>query len=740
MQCDDFLDNLPKRLRSPKDNLQEKFLIPGLKLCKLYRRNTAWFRQSAIGIYAPALKPIIENNSKLDMLVSLTGKVNKEIIIALEKTKDEDSRRKIIQKWADKNIREITGLELNPQNKEYQHHVLTYLLATKKIEIRFAITKTEQNPDDENLFHEKAGYMLFEGDRKLAFMGNFNESSDSILKHGERLHIFKSNNINDHEDIDFYINDINDQWENRDPYTEVYKVNEKTLDAVKEYSLAEDEILDLSKRYRKQRKPVPPIADPPPEDTNSLQRNVPHIPTTYKGKPFKMGEHQINALEKWGKNNFQGILQHATGSGKTITAIYGASKVAEEGKNILIIGVPYQSLADQWVEELEMFNLHAIKCYESYASWGLEAEQQISRFKTKNDESFLLPLVVVNKTLASEKFQNLLKEIDPEYLIFVGDECHRYASEGATKKLPEAKYRLGLSATPFSEYEASELANMELRSYFGDVCDEFSIADAMRLGVLCKYEYHPIPIHLSENEYQIYQDNFQKIYAVSGDSDSEINMAAVSEMNRAIGSAESKFSKLSELVNNKAIQGRTIIFCGDGSTEVEAGTNELTDNELKDKERVNLILEEGKILRNFFTSDEGPRRRREILQAFNENDSQCLISIRVLDEGIDVPGVETAIIMASTRNRRQFVQRRGRVLRKADNKSLAKIYDMVCLPPKGVHESSIVDSEIKRIAEMMDVCENKEKSINLIHDLKNRYTIGEDTLIKIDSVIDGRSA
>jgi len=668
------------------------------------------------------------------MLVSLTGKVNKQIIIALEKTKDEDSRSKIIQKWADQNIREITGLELNPQNKEYQHHVLTYLLATKKIEIRFAITKTEQNPDDENLFHEKAGYMLFEGDRKLAFMGNFNESSDSILRHGERLHIFKSNNINDHEDIDFYINDINDQWENRDPYTEVHKVNEKTLDAVKEYSLTEDEILDLSKRYRKPRKPVPPIADPPPpEDINSLQRNVPHIPTTYKGNLFKMENHQIVALNKWAKCNYQGILNHATGSGKTITSIYGACKVAEEGKNILIIGVPYQSLADQWVEELKMFNLNAIKCYESYSNWGLEAEKQLALFKSKpNDKSYLLPLVVVNKTLSSESFQELLNDIDEEYLIFVGDECHRYASEHATKKLPNARYKLGLSATPFSEYVSSEPDNQFLKDYFGDECDEFSIADAMKLGVLCKYEYHPITVHLTESEYEKYQENQQKVFAVSGDSDSEVNMAAVSEMNRTLGSAEEKFLKLAELVRDKAIQGRTIIFCGDGSTEIENGTTALSSSEEKDKERVNNILEEGRIIRNFFTSDEGPNRRKEILKAFNENDTQCLISIRVLDEGIDVPGVETAILMASTRNRRQFIQRRGRVLRKSEDKLIATIFDMVCLPPKGVNESSIVDGEILRIAEMMDVCENKEISINLIDKLADRYRLKDETLNKLN--------
>lgn len=736
MRVKKFLDGLPRNFKSPEDDLQDEFLVPGLKLCKHYRRNTAWFRQSTLGIYAPSIESIINNNSKLDMLVSLTGNVDKDIIVALEKTKSEESRKKLIQRWGDQNIREITGLNIDPKNKKLQHHVLTYLLAQKIIEIRFAITRTDEEPDDENLFHEKVGYMTFDDDYRLAFLGNFNESAGSIKKHGERLLIFKSTKANDEEDINYFVNDIDKQWENKDPYTEVHKVSEETLDRVKEYSLTEEEIIDLSKRYRKPKKPEPPIGDPtPPEDIESLPRNVPDIPETYKGNPFKIGDHQKFALEKWGESNYQGILKHATGSGKTITSIYGACKVAEEGKNILIIGVPYQSLADQWVEELKMFNLYAIKCYESFSNWGLEAEKQLSIFKAKpNDKSYLLPLVVVNKTLSSKRFQELLIDIDKDYLIFVGDECHRYASEDATKKLPNARYKLGLSATPFDEHEGSEPDNQSLKDYFGDECDEFSIADAMRLGVLCNYEYHPIPVHLTESEYEKYQENQQKIFAVSGDSDSELNMAAVSEMNRTIGSAEEKFHKLTELVKNKSIQGRTIIFCGDGSTEIDNETTELSASEEKDKERVNNILEQGKILRNFFTSDQRPARRKAILKTFHENDVQCLISIRVLDEGIDVPGVETAILMASTRNRRQFIQRRGRVLRKSDDKSIAIIFDMVCLPPKGINKSSIVDGEILRIAEMMDVCENKELSINLIRKLRDRYNLKEETVEKLNLI------
>ncbi|MDA8655217.1 DEAD/DEAH box helicase family protein [Gammaproteobacteria bacterium] len=729
------IQNLKPKYRNGRDKIGDDFINPCLKACIFWRRTTLGFSSSTLKSWGGSFTNILQEVEKIEILADISqfDERDKTLMRALEHNSNTQERNKTLLRHSENIILTALSADKAPSvNREHIWSLLHYLLASEKLEIRFAINRISNN--SRNLYHEKSGYFHFPDGESLAHVGSFNESDSGYQYNNESVRVFwkskeqimqdavgHSDDFNDYKST---VKDVDDDW-NGNEWVEVHKLSKETLKKIKQ---------NAPKSF-----PLKPKNSPiPPEDLpHEIKTNVPIIPKNFKGKPFRMERHQTNALKKWAKKNYQGILHHATGSGKTITSIYGACKIAEQGKNILVIGVPYQSLADQWVEELKTFNLSAIKCYESYANWGLEAEKQIARFKAKdNDASFILPLVVVNKTLASEAFQNLLGDIDKEYLIFVGDECHRYASEGAIKSLPSASYKLGLSATPFSEYEASELDNQSLRNYFGDVCDEFSIADAMSLGVLCKYEYHPIPIHLSESEYETYHENYQRIYAVPGDSDSEVNMAAVSEMNRTLGSAEEKFNKLHELVQNGAIKGRTIIFCGDGSTEVETGTTQLTLNELKDKERVNSILESGRILRNFFTSDEGAKRRREILKAFNDNDTQCLISIRVLDEGIDVPGVETAILMASTRNRRQFIQRRGRVLRKAEDKSIAIIYDMVCLPPKGVNNSHIVDGEIARVADMMDVCVNREKSINLIHQLQDRYVLKDETIEKIRLVLD----
>ena len=734
MSPEEFLKNLKTKQRSPRENISKSFLEPGLKICKHYRRNTAWFRQSAIGIYAPALRYFIKNDAKMDMLVSLTGKVNSDVIKALERTKDEESRKNILLNFGNDSIKKLSGLEMRPDKWEFQHHVLIYLLAKKKLEIRFAITKPYEGSEDEDFFHEKAGYMLFPDGNSLSFIGNFNESRDSIGVHGERLHIFKSTDSKYDEDREYYINDIDLQWNGKDQFTEVHKLNDDTLIKVKKYALSDEEMAREYKKYQQKLK-----KEEASEEEYDQNWNIPRIPEFYNGNKFELRDHQIEALEKWQEANFKGILAHATGSGKTVTAISGLCKIAENAKTITVIGVPYQSLADQWVDELENFNIKAIKCYESKNNWYLKAQQEIYKFNFKKEsESYVVVMVVVNKTLKSDAFQEIIADIDPEEMLFIGDECHRYCKEGGTNNLPNASLRLGLSATPFGDNEEyDELANNELREFFGAECDSFSLRDALRAGSLCPYKYMPKKVYLTDDEYEEYKELQKKIFLVSEDSGpNEKNMGAVSGIARVLGSAANKYNAFEDHVSSQGILGRTIVFCGDGSNEFDDGTNELNENVLKDKDIAHSILQNHKIRSSFFTCNENSKRRREVLNDFTNADIQCLISIRVLDEGIDVPSVENAFLLASSRNRRQFVQRRGRILRKSHNKVYANLYDFICLPPVGEKSSSIVERELERVIEMTQDCDNKDENIVFIKTLISSYDINDDLHIKVKALID----
>lgn len=730
-----FLHNLKEMLRSPKDDLGKKFFEPALKTCKVYRRNTAWFRQSAIGVYAPALRHFIDNDGKMEMLVSLTGRVNNDIIMALEKTKDEASKRKVLLKYGNKMIWSLAGLERKPNDWNYQHHLLTYLLAKNKLEIRFAITKPFEGSDEEELYHEKVGYMKFDDGNSLAFLANFNESEGSIRRHGERIHIWKSTDKHNDNVREEYIKDMDLQWDGKDETTEVHRLSKETLKKVKEYALSDNEMKQKKREFEEKIKDKEKTLS---SNDVEIEPNVPVIPKLYKGNNFKINDHQENALAKWSKNGFKGILAHATGSGKTVTAILGLCKLAEKAKTVAVIGVPYQSLADQWVDELTNFNIMAIKCYESKNNWYLQAQQAIAKHNIRDsNKSFMVTLVVVNKTLKTSSFQEVLSEVSPEELIFVGDECHRYCSINGTKDLPTANFRLGLSATPFGNEEFSAAENNELRSYFGDVCDEFTIKDALNLDILCQYKYLPISVHLTDKEYEEYKEHAGKLRLGSDDSGKqEINMSAVSGMARALGSAENKFKAFKNLIKVNGLSGRTIVFCGDGSTELDNDTNELNENELKDKEIAYEILRKENVRTSFFTCNENSKRRREILNDFSNSDIKCLISIRVLDEGIDVPEVENAFLLASSRNRRQFVQRRGRILRKSKNKDYANLYDFVCLPPLGEESSSIVEKELERVIEMTADCDNIDENIDFIKTLISSYDVNEDIQNRLGTLID----
>jgi hypothetical protein len=191
---------------------------------------------------------------------------------------------------------------------------------------------------------------------------------------------------------------------------------------------------------------------PSPDDEDSKVRaflgakfggaqSKPRVPATLGGKPFKMREHQLTALRKWSENGNNGILELATGAGKTVTSIYAAVKTIEANEGIaLVVAVPYQDLADQWCEELRLFNIHAVKCYGSRDDWEPQIQAYLAR--TRGDRSEFMAIVVVNRTLATDHFQAYVKQFDQGRLFFIGDECHHHGSEMFVGKLfPEARFR-----------------------------------------------------------------------------------------------------------------------------------------------------------------------------------------------------------------------------------------------------------------------------------------------------------
>ena len=375
--------------------------------------------------------------------------------------------------------------------------------------------------------------------------------------------------------------------------------------------------------------------------------------------------------------------------------------------------MPYQDLADQWCEELRQFSIHAVRCYGSRTEWEPAVHGYLRRNFSRQRE--FIAIVVVNKTLKSDHFQAFATQLDPARLFFIGDECHHHGGRGYVGKLlPDARFRMGLSATPF--HYLDEEANLRLQNVYGCSVFQYGLANAVQDKVLTPYEYVPIPVELTLREAQDYcglTDQIAKVFAMAkenmgGPSGKRLKLLLMQRA-RLVGAAENKIVELEKLLQRQRVQSHTLFYCGDGRTtigvdedEVDLDPSNLT--EVKQRYAVAQLLQRQGVKVSPFTSDESRWQRQEILSRFKSGETEAMVAIRCLDEGIDVPACRTAYLLASSRNPRQFIQRRGRILRRAPDKDQAIIYDFVTVlsGAENSNENAAVDflrNELERVAD-----------------------------------------
>lgn len=458
---------------------------------------------------------------------------------------------------------------------------------------------------------------------------------------------------------------------------------------------------------------------------------MPVLPKILGSSEYKLKDHQKKALANWKSNDFNGIFALATGAGKTITALHAATQLANQQKYLaLIIAVPYQNLADQWCDVMELFSMTPIRCYMSKANWLHDLKISISDFNLNITKPFLA-IVVVNKTLSSSVFQDEIKQIKPNNLLFVGDECHHHASKNIIKNLPEARFRIGLSATPWSSKE--EEKENTLRSYYGGIVAEYSIADALNDNVLTPYQYFIHPFYLTDEETEEYQQlsgEISRLIAIreqGGNINEQSLTALFMKRARLIGSAENKFKKLNAILKKIKKETHTLFYCGDGSVVDEMVEEQQDNSSIRDIEQVASILHQQGWKSSRFTASESLKERRRIIDNFKNGIIDAMVSIRVLDEGIDIPSCKQAFLLASSRNERQFIQRRGRILRKSIGKDFSIIHDFIVLPSENIYIDDclkkLVDSELDRLIEFAHVAMNRKDAYETGKEISHDYSI-----------------
>ncbi len=420
--------------------------------------------------------------------------------------------------------------------------------------------------------------------------------------------------------------------------------------------------------------------------------------------------YQQDAIRSWLQADGKGILRMATGTGKTITSLLGASHVSSslEGKLVLVVAVPYQHLVDQWAADLAGFGVDPILAYQSRQNWQPRLERELLEFNNGIRDTCVV--VTTHRTLSMESARRTLKRANGR-LMLIADEVHHLGANHTQQALmDEFTLRLGLSATPERWYD--EEGTADLHEYFGGTVFDYGLEKAIESGFLCEYYYIPHIVELQDDEMQVYMELTEKIGRMmaqrGGKSDFELDsnqalQTALFKRARLIGTAREKLNLLIGLFDRQTDRSHSLVYCSDGATGIdEEGTRHVDHTTERLRSECGLSVER-------FTAREDQEEREQLLAEFEAGDIEVLTSIRCLDEGVDVPATRTAYLLASTSNPRQYVQRRGRILRKHADKKFAVIHDFITIPDTSRHpellsddrydaERTLIQKELERVS------------------------------------------
>lgn len=644
---------IKRRYKNGPDNIGRDLVAPCLKQSVLYRRGTGFFSSGALQSYASAMEHLISGNVKIEIICSPVVQ-DAELIKILENNYTPEQREKTINELTDIIVLKAVEYSQDSSKRTYKASLLAYMIASGIIEIKFAIPynivemrKWNIENITDNLYHVKTGYFKLIDDSIVAFDGSFNESDSGHQHHIEQTQVWRSWHQEDQERMRDVVEDIDTDWNGENKYLKIYNIGIEALEIIKKCAPSE--------------KPRPQKEEQG-EDLNKL----------------KIRDYQKEALIAWSQNKHRGILALATGTGKTKTSIVAIKGFRQAFENsLVIVTAPYVPLAKQWLKELNNQSIATISVFDSRENW-LSRVQNLLQIHTGKKTSTNIPvLVCVNKTFRSEIFQSLLARLegDGKNRLIVVDECHHFNRVEQITKLPiNFNCRMGLSATPY-EPDEPEVLN----KYFGDIVYSYTIKKAISEGYLTPYEYHPIFVEFTTEEAQRYIETIKLMQKTAENKqekqEDEFEVSSMSEIDRLLETVAGKLTKLEEILRKTGVMPLTLFYCGEGYVAID----EVKTRQIDTLTRILFQMgwKVGKI-----TSNESAIDRENTLINFKNKNIDAVASMRVLDEGIDVPDCSQAFVLASQRLVRQGVQRRGRILRKSDNKTFAKLFDFIIIGPK----------------------------------------------------------
>lgn len=646
---------------SGTSDIVEDFYEPVLMASVSYDRIAGFFSSAALAIASRGLYGFIKNRGKMRLVTSpiLSGEdaeIIRKVTESPEKLTDID-----------------LGINLtNICNEFVDNHVkaLGWMLREGLLEMRLAVITNNNRPctveeiNKSGLFHQKVGILRDVDGNELSFSGSINETASAWINNDEEFKVFKAWD----DSREYYQKDqsrFEEIWNGQRQNLEVFDLPSAIKDKLIQRS-SDFDIEKISiKQYRRSK-------------ANSFD---------FKNSPISLFYYQANALNKWKDNTYRLLFEMATGTGKTRTAVAGISRILATSKRVVvIISTPQNTLSKQWKEnEVEPLGVHFDRS-EIIDGTVKDWKSKLSSILLDNATGFADHCVIytTHSTASSEKFTStMLRDLSKDSItLFVGDEVHWLGARKLRRALlSRYNFRIGLSATPSRWFD--DEGSQYLVDYFGGKNFVFSIHDALTeinpitgKHFLVNYYYHISKVGLNAEETAEYKNITQQMLRlaskIEADPEAEERYERLLEQRaNIIKNADEKYNILDKLLDELNAKGRTenlIIFVS--------------------PQQINNVMEtlvQKKIIFHKLTESEGTRREKKydglserefIIKRFKSGDYQVLVAIKCLDEGIDIPSADTGILMASSTNPREYVQRIGRIVRQGANKTFAHLYDM----------------------------------------------------------------
>jgi len=688
---------------SDEDDILSDFYIPMLSNSVSYRRLAGFFSSSALAVAARGISGLIKNGGTMKLVVG--AKLRKADVEAIEK-----GMKNREQAIADMMIQDLDSIEA----EFVRDHVraLAWMVANNKLEIKIAVPlDAHETAGDinEGIYHQKVGILSDGGNppNSISFSGSVNESETGWLHSIEEFKVFR-------------------QWvDGEDTYvkSDIEKF-EKYWNGLAKRAI----VIDIPTAVRDK------LIELAPESVDKL-----HLERHYRiGGEKRLWPHQAEAIRAWVKKGHKGIMAMATGTGKTLAAL-AASNLAPRSMITLIL-VPTDTILRQWVEkDIPSFDKSAeIICCSGDFKWRDLLPSRLAEIRRvgKNwSPSSRLYVVAMMKTASSEGFLLFWKGISEENIQVICDEVHHLGAPTYQRctEIPSSR-RLGLSATPERYWDPE--GTLKTVEYIGPTIYEYSLKDAIRNGWLSHYQYFPHFAFLDRSEF----DEFYRLTEEITKESSKLNQKTKKEPSqvetielpasatfetstrlerlceeraRIKKKAKDKIRIFREIMDSDSTRP-LIVFCEDDEQLVG----------------VRSILQDKALSFGIYTSKRTDTWQREkVLESFRNGEVEILLAIRCLDEGLDVPECRGCIIIASSSSTREFVQRRGRILRALKEK-VAILNDIIVLPPKGLDTvetnvaETLVRQELERMLQLIDVADNWAEARNIVRLELKPYGMG----------------